>query len=44
MVASLGGLAWLPVASRALVALGTYLSYRIVQGRNLRFEMHQAMK
>jgi len=43
-IAGRGPGAALGVISVALVALGTYLSYRIVQGRNLRFEMHQAMK
>jgi iron(III) transport system permease protein len=43
-IAGRGPGAALGVISVALVALGTYVSYRIVHGRNLRFEMHQAMK
>jgi iron(III) transport system permease protein len=43
-IAGRGPGAALGVISVALVALGTYLSYRVMQGRNERFELHQAMK
>jgi len=43
-IAGRGPGAALGVIAVALVALGTYVSYRVLHSRNLQFEAHQAMK